>query len=66
MKKKGAYHLMLSVGNGKKSKLFYNSLFKLLNWKTVYEDSESAGYSDGKFTLWILPSKNKKQKIRNT
>ena len=65
MKKKGAYHLMLSVGNGKKSKLFYNSLFKLLNWKTVYEDSESAGYSDGKFTLWILPSKNKKQKKHN-
>lgn len=56
MKKHGAYHLKITVTNGKVSKKFYDSLFHLLKWETVYEDIDSAAYSDGSFTLWIVPT----------
>ena len=59
MKKHGAYHLKLSVNDGKLSKKFYDSLFNKLGWETIYEDSEAAGYSDGDFTLWVVPAENK-------
>lgn len=62
MKKHGAYHLIISVTNGKVSKRFYDKLFKELKWKTVYEDPDAAGYSDGDFTLWVVPAENKKTK----
>lgn len=60
MKNTSAYHLTLSVSNSKKSKLFYDVLFQRLGWEKVYDDAEAAGYSDGNFTLWILPTKDKK------
>jgi len=60
MKKTGAYHLAISVTDGKTSKIFYDKLFQQLNWKKVDEGEEYAGYSDGNFTLWIVPAENKK------
>lgn len=58
MKKSQAYHLIISV-SGRKSKLFYNDLFRVLKWKRVYEDAQAAGYSDGIFTFWIVPAEKK-------
>ena len=55
MKKHGAYHLKITVANGKVSKRFYDELFHELKWRTVYEDDDAAGYSDGSFTLWVVP-----------
>lgn len=56
MKKSSAYHLSLSVSNGSQSRQFYDALFQELAWERVYEDDEAAGYSDGEFTLWIIPA----------
>lgn len=60
MKKYGAYHLKITVTNGKVSKKFYDKFFGILKWKTVYEDEDAAGYSDGDFTLWVIPSEKSK------
>jgi len=51
-----ASHLIIAVSNGRNSKTFYDNLFKRLKWKTIFEDKESAGYSDGSFSLWIVPA----------
>ena len=59
MKKSTAYHLSISVSDGTKSKDFYDKLFTELQWETVDEGEEYAGYSDGSFTLWIIPAENK-------
>jgi catechol 2,3-dioxygenase-like lactoylglutathione lyase family enzyme len=57
MKNTNAYHLKIGVSDGKRSKKFYDELFQKLGWETVYEDEEAAGYSDGDFTLWVVPAK---------
>lgn len=59
MNKSTAYHLSIAVSDSKASKKFYGKLFEKLGWKTVYEDAEAAGYSDGAFTLWMLPAGKK-------
>lgn len=61
MKSSQAYHLIISVSS-RKSKLFYNDLFRVLKWKRVYEDAQAAGYSDGSFTFWIVPSEKGREK----
>ncbi|MBW2985740.1 VOC family protein [Candidatus Woesearchaeota archaeon] len=41
------------------------SITHYLNYLIGKQFMKSAGYSDGKFTLWIVPSENKKQKKHN-
>lgn len=53
-----AYHLKICVSDGRCSKKFYDGLFKWLGWKTVYEDEDAAGYSDGTFTLWVVSAEH--------
>ena len=49
-----AYHLNISVSDWSKSQKFYDELFlNLLGWKNV----ETHGYSDGNFTIWVVPAK---------
>src|SRR3989344_4307986 len=60
--KSSAYHLSIAVSNGARSKEFYYALLKELGWKMIYEDEEAAGYSDGTFTLWVIPAKQKETK----
>lgn len=64
MKTSNAYHLKICVSDGRRSKKFYDELFSLLGWKTVYEDADAdaAGYSDGNFTLWVVPADHPKMK----
>lgn len=59
---KGAYHLKILVRDGRRSKAFYHALFKQLHWKVVYEDADAAGYTDGRFTLWVIPVETKSKK----
>ena len=51
---------MISTTDGKRSKRFYDQLFQQLNWKTIDEGDDYAGYSDGNFTLWVVPAENQK------
>lgn len=51
-----AYHLTLACSDIQRSKLFYNALFEKLDWELVDQGEEWAGYSDGSFTLWIVPA----------
>ncbi len=61
MKKSHAYHLSIAVSDGRVSKKFYHKVFAKLGWKVAYEDAEAAGYSDGAFTLWVVPADKKKK-----
>lgn len=61
MKSSQVYHLIISVSSSK-SKLFYNDLFRVLKWKRVYEEAGAAGYSDGRFTFWIVPAEKQLKK----
>ena len=49
----------LPVQDPKKSKAFYDKFFSQLGWKTVYEDSDAGGYSDGNFTVWVVQAEKK-------
>ena len=62
----GIDHLVISVGDFKKSKAFYGPLMKFLGFKILDEYPEMMGWTNGKTRLWIAAAdaKGKKHKYR--
>lgn len=49
----GIDHLSIRVGNYRKSKAFYSSLFKFLGFKVLDEYRDAMGWINGKTRFWI-------------
>jgi catechol 2,3-dioxygenase-like lactoylglutathione lyase family enzyme len=49
----GIDHLVLSVGDFKRSKAFYDKLLTFLGFKLKHEYDDMAGWSNGKTLFWI-------------
>jgi catechol 2,3-dioxygenase-like lactoylglutathione lyase family enzyme len=62
----GIDHLVLSVGDFKRSKEFYTKLLGFLGFKLKYEYSDMAGWSNGKTLFWIAAAdgQGRKHKYR--
>jgi catechol 2,3-dioxygenase-like lactoylglutathione lyase family enzyme len=62
----GIDHLVLSVGDFKRSKEFYTKLLAFLDFKLKYEYSDMAGWSNGKTLFWIAAAdaQGRKHKYR--
>src|SRR6266851_8154745 len=62
----GVDHLVLSVGDFKRSKAFYAKLLRFLGFKLKYEYPDMAGWSNGKTLFWIgaADAQGKKHKYR--
>src|ERR1700730_719821 len=62
----GVDHLVLSVGDLARSKLFYRKLLGFLGFKLKYDYAEMAGWSNGKTLLWIAAAdeQGRKHKYR--
>ena len=63
---KGIDHLVISVGDFKKSKAFYGPLMTFLGFRILDEYPEMMGWTNGKTRLWIAAAdaKGKKHKYR--
>jgi catechol 2,3-dioxygenase-like lactoylglutathione lyase family enzyme len=62
----GVDHLVISVGDFKKSKAFYGPLMNFLGFKILDDYPEMMGWTNGKTRLWIAAAdaKGKKHKYR--
>ena len=62
----GIDHISIRVSNFKKSKTFYNKLFKFLGFKILDEYDDAIGWTNGKTRFWIgaADAKGKKRKYR--
>ena len=62
----GVDHLVISVGDFKKSKAFYGPLMTFLGFKILDEYPEMMGWTNGKTRLWIAAAdaKGKTHKYR--
>ena len=49
----GIDHLIITVGDFKKSKAFYGPLMNFLGFKILDEHPEMMGWTNGKSRLWI-------------
>jgi catechol 2,3-dioxygenase-like lactoylglutathione lyase family enzyme len=49
----GIDHLVLSVGDFARSKVFYDELLRFLGFKLKYDYADMAGWSNGKTLFWI-------------
>ncbi|MGE0094964.1 MAG: VOC family protein [Alphaproteobacteria bacterium] len=63
----GIDHLVIRVGNYKKSKSFYGALFKFLGFEVSDEYDEAIGWTNGKTRFWIYPAdaQGRKRKHRD-
>jgi catechol 2,3-dioxygenase-like lactoylglutathione lyase family enzyme len=62
----GIDHLVLSVGNFARSKVFYGKLLGFLGFRLKYDYPDMTGWSNGKTLFWIAEAdaKGKKHKYR--
>jgi catechol 2,3-dioxygenase-like lactoylglutathione lyase family enzyme len=62
----GVDHLVISVGDFKKSKAFYGPLMNFLGFKILDEYPQMMGWTNGKTRLWIAAAdaEGKKHKYR--
>jgi catechol 2,3-dioxygenase-like lactoylglutathione lyase family enzyme len=60
----GIDHLVISVGNFKKSKAFYALLMRFLGFKILDEYPGMMGWTNGKTRLWIAEADAKGKKHR--
>lgn len=49
----GIDHLVLSVGDFARSKVFYDELLRFLGFKLKYDYADMAGWSNGKTLFWM-------------
>ena len=63
----GIDHLVIRVGNYKKSKAFYGALFKFLGFGISDEYDEAIGWTNGHTRFWIYPAdaRGRKRKHRD-
>jgi catechol 2,3-dioxygenase-like lactoylglutathione lyase family enzyme len=52
----GIDHLVLSVGNFRRSREFYRKVLGFLAFKLKYDMADAAGWSNGKTLFWIAPA----------
>lgn len=50
------YHLQINVSSGEQARLFYRELFRHLEWRLVHDESGVAAFSDGRVSIWLLPT----------
>lgn len=62
----GIDHLVLSVGDFRRSKAFYDELLTFLGFKLKHEYDDMAGWSNGKTLFWIAAAdaEGRKRKYR--
>lgn len=62
----GIDHLVIRVGDYKKSKAFYGKLFKFFGFNVLEEYADAIGWTNGKTRFWIGPAdaEGKKRKYR--
>jgi catechol 2,3-dioxygenase-like lactoylglutathione lyase family enzyme len=60
----GIDHLVLSVGDFARSKVFYDKLLKFLGFRLKHEYEDMAGWSNGKTLLWIAAADAQGRKHR--
>ena len=63
----GIDHLVIRVGDYKKSKAFYGALFKFLGFEVSDEYDEAIGWTNGHTRFWIYPAdaQGRKRKHRD-
>ena len=63
----GIDHLVIRVGDYKKSKAFYGALFKFLGFEISDEYDEAIGWTNGETRFWIYPAdaQGRKRKHRD-
>lgn len=63
----GIDHLVIRVGNYRKSKAFYGALFKFLGFEVSDEYDEAIGWTNGATRFWIYPAdaQGRKRKHRD-
>jgi|SRR3989344_8785365 len=62
IKTSGVDHITLTVKDLKKSKEFYN---KVCGMKFIMDEKDSAGLSDGTFSLWLSTCRDKNSQVQN-
>jgi catechol 2,3-dioxygenase-like lactoylglutathione lyase family enzyme len=62
----GIDHLVLSVGDFRRSKAFYDKVLGFLGFKRKYDYADMAGWSNGKTLFWIAAAdaQGRKRKYR--
>ena len=60
----GIDHLVLSVGDFERSKVFYGKLLGFLGFKLKHSYAEMAGWSNGKTLFWIAQADERGKKRR--